>query len=593
MASIDGLAWCAVAAELSAKLIGSRVDKVFQPHSHTIVLSLRQPGHSYFLSLCGLPNSAAILLLEERPETPSQAPAFCMLLRKHLEGARLLNISQPGFDRLLIFNFAAREESGQLSEKELVLEVAGRHSNLIFLRNGLIADAVRRVGPADNRLRQILPTIPYETPPLEGKLNLATLKKELFEQRFTLQSDQGATPTTSLMATLAGVGPFTAETCLAAAAELGTSEPLAQRLWQVLANWQNELQNPQFWHAHAVLRPNGKVQALLPFVPSALPDGFTFLTYPSLLDALAWLHRREAQQQLPQQQELQRFAQNELTKLSRKKHILEEECHAASLADTWRLYGDLLMAQLHLVAKGASEAMLPNLFEPNTPTIQIPLDSSRTPAENAQHCYRQYNKSKRRQIVLAEQIQQTTDTISYLDSVQTMLQTAATTAEIQEIRQELTSTGFLAAPKKKQAALPPSQPLQLQGPEQSLIWVGRNNRQNDELTFRRGKPGDLWFHVKDMPGSHVLLQMPPGQTASKEAIELAASLAAHFSKGAASSRVAVDYTDRKQVKKPSGSKPGFVIYFQQTTLYVSPDPERLRPYLETTKKKIQTAEKLR
>ncbi|WP_319402886.1 NFACT family protein [uncultured Anaeromusa sp.] len=587
MASIDGLTWCAVAAELAAKLIGSRVDKVFQPHSHTIVLSLRQPGHSYFLSLCGLPNSAAILLLEERPETPSQAPAFCMLLRKHLEGARLLNISQPGFDRLLIFNFAAREEGGQLSEKELVLEVAGRHSNLIFLRNGLIADAVRRVGPEDSRLRQILPNIPYETPPLEGKLNLATLKQELFEQRFNLQADQGATTTASLMATLAGVGPYTAEACLAAAAELSTEKPLTQRLWQVLANWQEQLQNPQFWHAHAVLRPNGKVQALLPFIPSALPDGFTALACSSLLGALAWLHRRESQQQLPQQQELQRFVQTELTKLSRKKHILEEECQEASLADHWRLYGDLLMAQLHLVAKGASEATLPNLFEPDAPTIQIPLDPSRTPAENAQHCYRQYNKSKRRQIVLVEQIQQTTNTLSYLDSVQTMLQTAATTAEIQEIRQELTSTGFLAAPKKKQAALPLSQPLQVQGPEQSLIWVGRNNRQNDELTFRRGKPGDLWFHAKDMPGSHVLLQMPPGLTASKEAIELAASLAAHFSKGAASSLVAVDYTDRKQVKKPSGSKPGFVIYFQQTTLYVSPDPEHLKPYLENKKAKTK------
>ena len=587
MASIDGLTWCAVAAELAAKLIGSRVDKVFQPHSHTIVLSLRQPGHSYFLSLCGLPNSAAVLILEERPETPSQAPAFCMLLRKHLEGARLLNISQPGFDRLLIFNFAAREEGGQLSEKELVLEVAGRHSNLIFLRNGLIADAVRRVGPEDSRLRQILPNIPYETPPLEGKLNLATLKQELFEQRFNLQADQGATTTASLMATLAGVGPYTAEACLAAAAELSTGKPLTQRLWQVLANWQEQLQNPQFWHAHAVLRPNGKVQALLPFIPSALPDGFTALACSSLLDALALLHRREAQQQLPQQQELQRFVQTELTKLSRKKHILEEECQEASLADHWRLYGDLLMAQLHLVAKGASEATLPNLFEPDAPTIQIPLDPSRTPAENAQHCYRQYNKSKRRQIVLVEQIQQTTNTLSYLDSVETMLQTAATTAEIQEIRQELTSTGFLAAPKKKQAALPLSQPLQVQGPEQSLIWVGRNNRQNDELTFRRGKPGDLWFHAKDMPGSHVLLQMPPGLTASKEAIELAASLAAHFSKGAASSRVAVDYTDRKQVKKPSGSKPGFVIYFQQTTLYVSPDPEHLKPYLENKRAKTK------
>ena len=587
MASIDGLTWCAVAAELAAKLIGSRVDKVFQPHSHTIVLSLRQPGHSYFLSLCGLPNSAAVLLLEERPETPSQAPAFCMLLRKHLEGARLLNISQPGFDRLLIFNFAAREEGGQLSEKELVLEVAGRHSNLIFLRNGLIADAVRRVGPEDSRLRQILPNIPYETPPLEGKLNLATLKQELFEQRFNLQADQGATTTASLMATLAGVGPYTAGACLAAAAELSTEKPLTQRLWQVLANWQEQLQNPQFWHAHAVLRPNGKVQALLPFIPSALPDGFTALACSSLLDALALLHRREAQQQLPQQQELQRFVQTELTKLSRKKHILEVECQEASLADHWRLYGDLLMAQLHLVAKGASEATLPNLFEPDAPTIQIPLDPSRTPAENAQHCYRQYNKSKRRQIVLVEQIQQTTNTLSYLDSVETMLQTAATTAEIQEIRQELTSTGFLAAPKKKQAALPLSQPLQVQGPEQSLIWVGRNNRQNDELTFRRGKPGDLWFHAKDMPGSHVLLQMPPGLTASKEAIELAASLAAHFSKGAASSRVAVDYTDRKQVKKPSGSKPGFVIYFQQTTLYVSPNPEHLKPYLENKRAKTK------
>ena len=587
MASIDGLTWCAVAAELAAKLIGSRVDKVFQPHSHTIVLSLRQPGHSYFLSLCGLPNSAAVLLLDERPETPSQAPAFCMLLRKHLEGARLLNISQPGFDRLLIFNFAAREEGGQLTEKELVLEVAGRHSNLIFLRNGLIADAVRRVGPEDSRLRQILPNLPYETPPLEGKLNLATLKQELFEQRFLLQTNQGATPTASLMATLAGVGPFTAEACLTAAAELGTREPLAHRLWQVLATWQKQLQNPDFWHAHAVLRPNGKVQALLPFLPAALPDGFTSLASASLLDALAWLHRHEAQQQLPQQQELQRVVQNELTKLSRKKRILEEECQDASLADHWRLYGDLLMAQLHLVAKGTSEAMLPNLFEPDTPIVKIPLDPARTPAENAQHCYRQYNKSKRRQIVLAEQIQQTTDTLSYLDSVQTMLHTAATNVEIQEIRQELVNTGFLAAPKKKQAALPLSQPLQVQGPEQSLIWVGRNNRQNDELTFRRGKPGDLWFHAKDMPGSHVLLQMPPGQTASQEAIGLAASLAAHFSKGAASSRVAVDYTDRKQVKKPSGSKPGFVIYFQQTTLYVSPDPERLKPYLDNKKMKTK------
>ncbi|WP_018703246.1 Rqc2 family fibronectin-binding protein [Anaeromusa acidaminophila] len=587
MASIDGLTWCAVAAELSAKLIGSRVDKVFQPHSHTIVLSLRQPGHSYFLSLCGLPNSAAVLLLDERPETPSQAPAFCMLLRKHLEGARLLNISQPGFDRLLIFNFAAREEGGQLTEKELVLEVAGRHSNLIFLRNGLIADAVRRVGPEDSRLRQILPNLPYETPPLEGKLNLATLKQELFEQRFLLQTNQGAPPTASLMATLAGVGPFTAEACLAAAAELGTNDPLVHRIWQVLANWQKQLQNPDFWHAHAVLRPNGKVQALLPFLPATLPDGSTSLACVSLLDALAWLHRHEAQQQLPQQQELQRVVQTELTKLSRKKHILEEECQDASLADHWRLYGDLLMAQLHLVAKGTSEAMLPNLFEPDTPIVKIPLDPARTPAENAQHCYRQYNKSKRRQIVLAEQIQQTTDTLSYLDSVQTMLHTAATTVEIQEIRQELVNTGFLAAPKKKQAALPLSQPLQVQGPEQSLIWVGRNNRQNDELTFRRGKPGDLWFHAKDMPGSHVLLQMPPGQTASKEAIELAASLAAHFSKGSASSRVAVDYTDRKQVKKPSGSKPGFVIYFQQTTLYVSPDPERLKPYLDNKKMKTK------
>lgn len=580
MASIDGLAWCAVASELSAQLLGSRVDKVFQPSQHTIVLSLRQPGQSYFLSLSGHPAAAGLLLLPERPETPAEAPAFCMLLRKHLEGSRLLGISQPGFDRLLVFSFASREESGRLTEKELILELTGRHSNLIFVRNGVIGDAVRRVGPADSRRRLVLPGQAYETPPLEGKLNLATVTQEAFCQRFAALLAELPAPR-ALCATLAGIGPATAKELLAAAGTANADPAsLARQLWPVVQQWQQRLGTPPSWQAHLLLRPNGKVQALVPFAPQAPDAELSSQPQPSMLAALAWLQAREQLRQLPQQPELSRFVQGELSRLARKQAVLAEESVAAAAADSWRLQGDLLMAQLHLVPAGATEVRLPDLFAADGGSVVIPLDPARTPSENAQYCYQQYGKSKRRFAMLAQQLAQTAEALAYLDSVLTSLQLAATAVEITEIRQELTATGFLRAPRRRQASLPPSQPLQIPGPDGSLIWVGRNNRQNDELTFRRGKPGDLWLHAKDIPGSHVLVQAPGGEKVTAAALELAAMLAAYFSKGREAGRVPVDYTERRHVKKPAGAKPGFVIYTHQTTLSAPVDAERLQPYLE-------------
>ena len=575
--SLDGLSLSLLVSELHQTLCGGRIEKIFQPDEHSLALSIRVPGKTLRLVLSANPKQPRMHLSSASMENPETPPAFCMLLRKHLEDGRINSIVQHSLDRTVMLHIDVREGGGVIALKTLVVELMGKHSNIIFVQNDIILDAVRRVGPAMSRYRHVLPGRQYLLPPGQDKQNILIVDSETFVDG--LKSQAGPIQKVIMHQTI-GLGPVSVKEFLWRAGiglETMTTE-LDGLQWQqlqiaieaIIAAVEAKTAIP-----HVYVNQANKVTGFAAFPLRHLAD--TAYEFPSLSQAWDFIIGLVPQAP-PETEQLHKFVANELKRLQRKKEVLSLEYNQAIAADELRRKADILMTYLSAIEPGQASVVLQDIYadQPDT-QIQIDLDPRETPARNAQIYYTQYGKQKRAQQSLAAQLTQVQAENDYLESVQLMLEHTQTQQEVREIREELIAEGYLAKTGKRKPE-PVSAPLTIVLADGSTVIIGKNNRQNDLVTFKLARPNDFWFHPKDIPGSHVMLRSlgEPGDMA----IQTAAMIAAYFSKARQSSRVPVDYTLRRHVKKPNGAKPGFVIYDKQNTLFVTPEEKIVAELLQ-------------
>ena len=585
MSSLDGFSMHALTRELDRTLSGGRIDKITQPNKQTIILSVRQPGRNFLLHITTNPANPAAHLLLKPLENPPEPPVFCMVLRKQIETGRIAAIRQHGLDRLLLIDIDTIGAGGVLTTKTLVLELMGKYSNIILTADGKIIDAIRKIGNANSRVRTVLPGDDYELPPAQDKLDLFTAPMADILAR--VKSFPELKLQKALLQACLGFGPVSArEACKRAGlpanmftVDLGTAEcdALAHALMELREAVDTDTPTPVI-----VTDANKKILAMAAFPLHYLTEGTT-TTYEDLSAMLDAADKLAGSYVLPDKDRFQKLVKNEKNRATGKLAKLDDELAAAENADEWKRYGDNLMTyQYELTDHADAEVTVPDIYSESGETITIPLDQRTTIIGNMQACYKRYDKLKRAQSLLVEQKNACAAEIAYLETIEASLLVSKNLADINEIHNELIAGGYLREKPKKKNNDKPARPFCFTAPDGTTILVGKNNFQNDKLTTKTAAYNDTWFHTKSIPGSHVIVRNG-GAELAKDTLELAAMLAAHFSKAQDGSNTPVDYTQIRYVKKPSGAKPGFVIFTNQTTVYVTPDEEKLAPVLAADK----------
>ena len=547
--AFDGLLTRSMTNELQ-KLVTGRITKIHQPNALEIMLQIRAGGANHKLLVSIHPSYARMHITEQAVDNPAEPPMFCMLLRKHLEGGFIHDISAQNGERIIEITIESKNEIGDPITRKLIVEIMGRHSNCILVdaSNLRILDSLKHLPPSVNSYRTVLPGQPYIAPPAQNKVNPFTVSAEDVQAFFAEPHEPK-----EVVAHFAGFSPLHANELLYRFNGTNNAD--------IFKSFMTDIENV----AQPTYKENGKVA----FSPIALQhlDGqeTTYKTLGELLDRV-FFARAERDRVKQQAGDLERWLTNEIDKLKLKLTKLDKDYERASKLDEFQLYGELLMANVYQFEKGVAHVTVENYYTGEQ--VTIPVSPRKTPIENAQSYYTKYNKAKNALIMIKEQKQKTEDEITYFEMLAQQVQQAAP-ADIEEIREELAEQGYLRlrASKKKKKITKPA-PEKFTSSTGIPISVGKNNKQNDYLTFKLAKKTDIWLHTKDIPGSHVVIHAEhPDETTLHEA----AILSAYFSKARESSSVPVDYTEIRQVKKPNGAKPGFVIYFEQKTLFVTPD----------------------
>lgn len=578
--AFDGMVLAAARAELEDKLTGGRIDKIHQPEKDELILAIRLPGENIKLLISAHAQNPRIHLTSQTKVNPMTPPLFCMVLRKHLEGGRITRLEQPNFERILRIHVEATDELGNLGEKILICEIMGKHSNIILLEpvSNIIIDSIRRVPHFISRHREVLPGRSYITPPEQEKLNPLQVEEDSFK-KLIYASPLETRLDKALLKNITGLSP---QTCreIVYRSNLPADNTLdccgvyeLQRLWEEFSKVASMAKLKEF-EPTLVRDEKGNVLAFSAIdltLMTGLPREHG--TMNQLLDKF-YLERHGEGLLSRQKNKLLRVINTELERNEKKLAIQEETLLAGEGTEKLRLWGELLTANLYKLEAGLEEARIANFYDPEEGEVIIPLDPQLTPAENAQYYFKKYNKARDSKSIILEQRDQTITEINYLESIVTSVEVGETLGELAEIQEELQLQGYLkektptkAGRKKVKTEI---KPLAFQSSDDLEVLVGKNNRQNDLLTLKLARAEDIWFHVKDIPGSHVILRKSAnGQTPDRSLLE-AAALAAYYSKARESGKVPVDYTLRKHVHKPNGAKPGMVIYENQHTVWVTP-----------------------
>lgn len=557
--AFDGVMMTMVKKELTANLSGAKVNQIYQPARDELVFAFRTPDGVKKL-LIRLSDSPRIHLTSCSIENPPTPPMMCMLLRKRLGGARLTDITQPKNERVLRLTFDALNEIGDREQLHIYIEIMGRYSNAILTDgDDNVIDSVKRIDFSESEERVLLPKLPYTLPPMQDKLCIEEAEVLAVCRRIIdLGGDDRA-----ILNTIQGVSPMIARE-LAYRAETEGLDAAVEQL-------KNEVE-------HGVGTPTLVCKA------DGSPMDFCFMdirqyegaltvrhfdSYQELLDTF-FSDRDRIARMRAKSADLNRLLSNTIDRLSRKINLQKADLKKCADREALRIRGDLLQANLYRIEKGASSVTVENYYAEDNAPITIRLNPAISPAMNAQRCYKEYNKAKTRETMLTEQIKKASDELQYIESVQDELSRAETEAELSAIRAELRDQGYIrtqkGAQKRKDKPLPP---IEYQSSDGLRILVGRNNVQNDQLTLRTAHKSDIWLHTKNIHGTHVII-VSDGKPVSETAILEAAQIAAAHSKAKDSAQVPVDYTAVKNVSKPSGAKPGKVIYVNYKTVYVTP-----------------------
>ena len=571
----DAIFMTALAGELRQALTGGKVDKLYQPARDEAVLHMRAGRDNVRLLLSASPAHPRAQLTRVPRENPETPPMFCMLLRKHFTGARLLELTQPSMERLLDFRFETLDELGDRVERRLVLECIGRKSNLIMLDGaGRITDCMRRAEVDLSAKRPVMPGLFYAPPEPAGRLDPAAMAPEELRSFVLANAPEGDGQDKWLLDTFNGLSPLTARELVFQGE--GTREGLADRLAQLMERVKAGDFTP------TVLLREGRpfdftFQPILQYGPAV--ELKRYPTFSALLDD--FYEQKEAQERVKQRgQDFIRSVTQARNRTAKK--IANQEADLARTADREKLrrYGDIITTNFYAMSRGQSVLRAQDYYDPACPEVDIPLDPLLTPQQNAARYYKDYKKAQKAEEMLTLQIEKNRGELDYLDSVLQMITLSEGDRDLQEIRQELMDNGYLKQHRRKMTAkgkqkIVHAKPLEFRSSGGLTILVGKNNSQNDRLTHREADKRDLWLHAQKLHGSHVILKtggLPPDERSLTEA----AMLAAWFSQGRDSGQVPVDYTPVKAVKKPAGAKPGYVIYHTYQTLYVTPDEETVR-----------------
>lgn len=578
--NLEGLTLKLVTDTLSRELLNSKIYKVFMPNPHALLLLVRRTRDTNALLADMNGGSPALYIPEQLPENPETPPTFCMLLRKHLEEGRITRITQSGLDRIITLEIDMLGASSKIITKKLIFELTGKNSNIILTQDDIIIDSLKHVGAAQSSYRSIQPGKPYVAPPPQSGLNLLTAAPADIVQ--TANAVPAASFLKAFIGATTGIGKATAQELLQAAdivpQEVRLDNASCAALADVIAKLQSRLNAAeQEQPVYALVSRTNQVKTILTLPPQLLEQGMHAREFANINSAINFAMSLKPIQ-LPQHEQLQKLVTGEIAKHKKKLAALEQDLAHAENAEEQRMLADTIMANIYQLRKGQTQAELINIYDGESVTVQ--LSPILSPTENAQAYYKRYNKYKRAQSEVALQITATEEMLQYLASLDSSLLTATSKNEIEEIRQEMIAADLIkVVGKKKKSALQKSQPLHIRLSEDTDLYIGKNNRQNDYVTFSIGGPRDLWFHTKDIPGSHIILKTTLPE-AREEDIALAVELAAYFSKAREGSSVPVDCVQRRYVKKPSGSKPGFVIFTNQKTYYATPDAQKLEKYLK-------------
>ncbi|WP_440444177.1 Rqc2 family fibronectin-binding protein [Phascolarctobacterium sp.] len=578
--NLEGLTLKLVTDTLSRELLNSKIYKVFMPNPHALLLLVRRTRDTNALLADMNGGSPALYIPEQLPENPETPPTFCMLLRKHLEEGRITRITQSGLDRIITLEIDMLGASSKIITKKLIFELTGKNSNIILTQDDIIIDSLKHVGAAQSSYRAIQPGKPYVAPPPQSGLNLLTASPADIVQ--AANAVPAASFLKAFIGATTGIGKSTAQELLQAAdivpQEVRLDNASCAALADVIAKLQSRLNAAeQEQPVYALISRTNQVKTILTLPPQLLEQGMHAREFANINSAINFAMSLKPIQ-LPQHEQLQKLVTGEIAKHKKKLAALEQDLAHAENAEEQRMLADTIMANIYQLRKGQTQAELINIYDGESVTVQ--LSPILSPTENAQAYYKRYNKYKRAQSEVALQITATEEMLQYLASLDSSLLTATSKSEIEEIRQEMIAADLIkVVGKKKKSALQKSQPLHIRLSEDTDLYIGKNNRQNDYVTFSIGGPRDLWFHTKDIPGSHIILKTTLPE-AREEDIALAVELAAYFSKAREGSSVPVDCVQRRYVKKPSGSKPGFVIFTNQKTYYATPDAQKLEKYLK-------------
>ena len=575
--AFDGIVLATLVQELKDTLVGGRIDKIYQIEKDELLLSVRNNSSAYKLLLAANSSYPRLHLSTLSKNNELQPPMFCMMLRKHLGGGRILDIVQPDFERIVELHIEATNELGDKENKRLIIEIMGRHSNIILTKaDGTILDSIKHISLDKSSVREVLPNRTYVRPPSQNKRNplhenvadfLKTLKeKELPTFKALYMSYNGLSPVVSHSICLAsGV-------CDDSLANTLSNDDL-MKLYTVFHNLMEKLHTNNF--SPCIYLDEQELPMDFYTLPLSIYAPYKKQNFETISEMLEYYYfEKNTRFNVSQKTaDIKKLVHNFLERNVRKKQIQEKALDEAANKELYKIYGELLTAYAHSITEGSESFTTMNYYAEPYEDITIPLNPRKSAIQNAQAYFKLYNKAKRTEIAATEQLAIIEEDIAYLQSVLLSLDFLETKEDIAELREELVEMGYLKKRKgnNKRKQNKKTVPfLQFKASSGQLIYVGKNNYQNDELTMKFAKANDMWLHIKAGPGSHVIIRAEGQEGFSDETLLEAATLAAYYSSGKQSSQVPIDYTLKKFVKTVPGAKPAMVIYTQFKTLYVTP-----------------------
>ncbi len=580
--AFDGIFLNSIKDELNKKLIGGRVDKIYQPDKNEIIIFVRNSGENYKLLMTTTGSCPRLQLTDIARKNPEQPPMFCMLLRKHLIGAIIRDIKQINFDRIIEINFECKDELQTTVSKALIMEIMGKHSNIIFTdsKSKIIIDSIKRISENVSSIRQVYPGLKYIAPPLPEKINPLNVKKDEL-LKLIKETNDGILVFDFIFKTFTGFSPFISkEICHICNINEGSyigelNDESKEKIWYVFNSIISKLNKNEyryFSYFDEELKINDFYCIDLEYLKAY--KNKEYVNPGELLDSFYY----EVDNKNKINQKVSGLIKSISTRIERDKKKVEKQRNEllnAEDREKYKIYGELLIANLHMTPENNKLTVL-NYYDPEQNEITIPLDPKLNLKQNSQKFFKRYSKLKNAEEELVKFISAATKEIAYLENILYSIEECKTIEDLEEIYDELIAEGFMKRKgKAKKAKDSKSELLTYISSGGHEILVGKNNLQNDMLTFKIGKKEDYWFHAKNIPGSHVIIKTNSDELTDDEFVE-AARIAAYYSKGKNSGAVEIDYTKKSNIKKPTDAKPGFVIYDTNYSMLVKPDISGIR-----------------